>query len=242
MQARSNPKPITGFSRFLLDLAASISVLFAFVSVTGLILLCTYIGEPKQPESPNHGFLIAIFAGASFLTIWLTIFLVKRLKNSDQTRFDTRQASPFVCARCQHEAPVKELSFDKHIASSTGKNHTTFKGSFCKPCAASVFWEFTSTTFFLGWWSMVSCIVTPVTLSVNIVSYLRSLCMNITPRLSPPVLTEEAVALLKPQQNRILEALQSKKSLEPLSREIAEISGVSPGQAYLFIGSLNTSV
>ncbi len=47
----------------------------------------------------------------------------------------------------------------------------SIRGNLCEECARTHFNEYTLTTLFLGWWGVISCIMTPFILIGNILSY-----------------------------------------------------------------------
>ncbi len=55
------------------------------------------------------------------------------------------------------------------------------EGHLCKSCIHKHFWEMTTTTLFLGWWGIISFIVTPFFLLSNIGQYLLCLGMPSVP-------------------------------------------------------------
>ena len=58
------------------------------------------------------------------------------------------------------------------------RSHKSIKGYLCKECISSNFWSFTLTTVILGWWGVISFIVTPFMLINNIFRYLSSFGME----------------------------------------------------------------
>jgi hypothetical protein len=51
--------------------------------------------------------------------------------------------------------------------------YRTLKGTFCKPCIAHYFWEYSLVTLALGWWGVISFILTPLMLISNLFYFLR---------------------------------------------------------------------
>jgi hypothetical protein len=75
------------------------------------------------------------------------------------------------CKLCLEERPTAPVAFGQHIGVVLVRFHRKFDGELCKPCAGTVFGQFTSTTLLLGWWGLLSCVITPVVLLQNVVSY-----------------------------------------------------------------------
>ncbi len=119
----------------------------------------------------------------------------------------------------------------------------SIRGRFCKKCFMSKFWEFTLITFFLGWWGIISLCVTPFVLINNIVMLCRSFSVGPRPAdAALPRLQEEHARLLKPVQESATRRLEAGEDAVALARDIAQQTGVTPGQAYLFLGALAASM
>jgi len=46
------------------------------------------------------------------------------------------------------------------------------EGNLCKTCIRKIFWEYTLVTLFVGWWGVISFIVTPFYIVSNVCQYM----------------------------------------------------------------------
>jgi hypothetical protein len=79
-----------------------------------------------------------------------------------------------LCESCLRAAPTKQVEFYQNIGALVMRFHKTLKGNLCRQCIDKYFWEYTLYTLFLGWWGVISFIVTPIFLVNNVVRYLGS--------------------------------------------------------------------
>jgi hypothetical protein len=78
------------------------------------------------------------------------------------------------CKVCGLEAPVKYVNFSQNIGMLFARSSSNVSGNLCRRCIKKYFKAFTLTTFFLGWWGLISCLITPFILVSNIYNYLRA--------------------------------------------------------------------
>jgi hypothetical protein len=76
------------------------------------------------------------------------------------------------CDACGVKSPTKYAAFHQHIGAVVLMFHRRYSGNFCRECIDTVFRRTTLTTLGLGWWGMISMIVTPFVLVHNVVRYL----------------------------------------------------------------------
>lgn len=93
-----------------------------------------------------------------------------------------RQFSSACCKRCGNYAPVRNTGFHRHIGMIVLMHHSQIETLLCRRCADEIFWQYTLTTLFLGWWGMISFFITPFILVYNVVRYLGVLSL---PKPSP---------------------------------------------------------
>ncbi len=104
-----------------------------------------------------------------------------------------------ICQACGVEAPTKYVSFHQNIGALVMRFSKSIQGKLCKSCIHGQFWSMTATTLFLGWWGVISLIVTPFFLLNNMGRYLFCLVMPGVPRgATAPSLTDEALARITP--------------------------------------------
>jgi len=75
------------------------------------------------------------------------------------------------CDSCGVRAPTKYAAFHQHIGAIVLMFHQRYRGNLCRDCIDNVFRRTTLTTLGLGWWGMISMIVTPCVLIHNVVRY-----------------------------------------------------------------------
>jgi hypothetical protein len=79
------------------------------------------------------------------------------------------------CRLCGAEAPTRYVVFYQNIGMVFLRVHRTVEGHLCKPCIHRSFWEFTAITLFLGWWGVISLVMTPFLLLNNVARYVGCL-------------------------------------------------------------------
>lgn len=81
------------------------------------------------------------------------------------------------CQVCGREVPTAKIHLMQNIGMLVARSSKTLAGDVCRPCGMSAFKSMTLTTLFLGWWGVISLVLTPVFLIANIVAWssLRSL-------------------------------------------------------------------
>ena len=106
----------------------------------------------------------------------------------------------------------------------------------CKRCIRKYFWEFTLINFTLGWWGMISIIVTPFFILNNVIRFLCCLGLAPVPEgATAPELTDKAIEMLDPHGAEIFQRLGDGEKLELIAEDVAPRAGVTPGQIMLFV-------
>src|SRR5580704_16268081 len=82
------------------------------------------------------------------------------------------KGNPMVCKGCGIDAPTKYVEFYQNIGMFFYRQSTEFKGDLCRTCIGKYFQSYTLTTLFLGWWGLISFVVTPFLLLNNVIRYL----------------------------------------------------------------------
>ena len=141
-----------------------------------------------------------------------------------------------ICQVCGVEAPTRHVEFHQNIGALVVRFSKSVRGQLCKSCINRHFWSMTGTTLVLGWWGLISLIVTPIFLVNNVVRYLLSLGMpSVPPGASPPTLTPEAVERIKPYYADLVARLNGGEPLFTAASAIAGPARVTPGQVVLFV-------
>jgi hypothetical protein len=78
------------------------------------------------------------------------------------------------CASCGLEAPTKDVTLYQNIGMLMLRRSATVKGSLCKPCIDSYFWNYTLVNLTLGWWGLISLVLTPIFIVNNLVQFIGS--------------------------------------------------------------------
>src|SRR4051794_38635381 len=127
-----------------------------------------------------------------------------------------------ICQACGVEAPTRYVSFHQNIGGLVVRFSKSLQGRLCKNCIHKHFWSMTGTTFFLGWWGMISFVITPFFLLNNVIRYATCLTMKPVPvGAEPPVLTEEAVEPIRPHAQQLFDRLGNGEELGVVAGEIA---------------------
>src|SRR5260370_7109377 len=104
-----------------------------------------------------------------------------------------------MCQSCGIEATTRYVEFYQNIGALVMRFHKSIKGNLCKRCIHKRFWEFTGTCLLLGWWGMISLVVTPIFILNNVGRYLVCLGMSAAPPdPAPPQLTHHPIHLISP--------------------------------------------
>src|SRR5690242_4244734 len=67
-----------------------------------------------------------------------------------------------LCQSCGLERATKDVTLHQNIGMLMMRRSQTIKGSLCKPCIDSYFWRFLVVSATLGWWGLISLIMTPI--------------------------------------------------------------------------------
>ena len=148
-------------------------------------------------------------------------------------------ARGIICHSCGVEAPSKYVEFYQNIGLLVMRMQKSACGYMCKRCVSKHFWSFTGINLTLGWWGIVSLIVTPFFVLNNIIRYLTCLGLEpVPPNAMSPQLTDDAVRKLEPHIPEIVQRLNRNEPLETIATSIARLAGVTPGQVVLIVAAL----
>lgn len=86
-----------------------------------------------------------------------------------------------MCQCCGVEAETKYVAFYQNIGMLIMRQSRSIEGELCKSCINEHFWRFTAINVTLGWWGMISMIVTPFFILNNVGRYLFCLGMEPVP-------------------------------------------------------------
>jgi len=141
------------------------------------------------------------------------------------------------CQCCGIEAPTQKIAFYQNIGALVMRFSKSVEGNLCKNCIHKNFWKMTGTTLFLGWWGMISLIVTPLFLLNNTFRYLFALPMPpVPPDASFPQLTDKEREKIAPHLDKFFARLNEENvSFQEVAQEFADRIGVTPGQLLLAV-------
>jgi len=144
-----------------------------------------------------------------------------------------------LCQLCLVEAPTRRITFFQNIGALVMRFHRSVDAELCKSCIHRHFWKMSGITFFLGWWGVISMIVTPFFLLNNIVRYLGCLPMAAVPAAARRAELDAAViAKLDPHVPEIVGRLGAEEKLADIAADVAQKTGTSAGQIVLYMRAL----
>ena len=82
------------------------------------------------------------------------------------------------CEACGARTHTKYVEFYQNIGMLVLRTSKNVKGELCKPCINRYFWEFTLITAVVGWWGMISMVLTPIFLANNIFRFCTTIGMS----------------------------------------------------------------
>jgi hypothetical protein len=135
------------------------------------------------------------------------------------------------CRSCGQFATLREAEFGMNIGLLVARLPRTMHGPMCLPCIHQTFWWYTLITLFLGWWGIISFIVAPFILILNVFHYCRALLSRphlAEPAVSAPPPSEAILEKLRLCRQEMFQRLLKGESMEQVSEDIAERVGASP--------------
>jgi hypothetical protein len=78
------------------------------------------------------------------------------------------------CQICRSMRQTAQVTFHRNVGMLLARQNITLKGTMCKTCLKTKYWEFQGKGLLLGPWGMISLVVTPIYLITNTVSYLSA--------------------------------------------------------------------
>ena len=148
-----------------------------------------------------------------------------------------------ICQNCGIEAPTRHVAFYRNIGLLIMRMQASCQGDLCKRCIHRRFWSFTLVNLTLGWWGVISLIVTPVFVLNNLVRYIGCLGMPAPgPDAAKPQLTEAQATMLNPYASQILERLNQQEDLRAVAADIGSRVRISPATVILYTQALIQSI
>lgn len=141
-----------------------------------------------------------------------------------------------ICQACGVEAATEHVSFHQNIGLLVVRLSKSVSGDLCKSCIHKNFWSLTGATALMGWWGVISFIVTPFILLSNVIQYATCLRMEPVPAgAEPVVLTAQVAARIEPHADVLVYRLQQGTPLEDALQEAADRSGTSVADVKLYL-------
>jgi hypothetical protein len=78
------------------------------------------------------------------------------------------------CQACGVLAATRQVTLQQNIGALVVRFPRRVQGELCRTCIDGFFWRYTLTTFFLGWWGMISFVMTPIFIISNIVTFIST--------------------------------------------------------------------
>lgn len=143
------------------------------------------------------------------------------------------------CENCGCEAPTRYVSFHQNIGLLILRLYNGTTGNLCKRCINSTFWKYTAINLTLGWWGIISLILTPIFVIINLCYYIPCLTMAPpAPNAAPPQLTDDFFQRIAGHNDYLFQRLQQGENLQHLSQDVAMRAGVTPGQVALYVRAM----
>lgn len=146
------------------------------------------------------------------------------------------------CQACGVDAPTKYVSFHQNIGILVMRFYEGVEGNLCRSCVNGYFWRYTLVNLTIGWWGLISLIITPFFVLNNIFYYIPTLGMEGVPEgAGPPELTERDIQTLVPFTQRMIDRLNADEPLESVVHDVAMQSNTTPAKVFLYLRTLASS-
>lgn len=140
-----------------------------------------------------------------------------------------------ICQSCGIEAPCKYTEFYQNIGAFVLRFHSSVKGNLCKNCIHKHFWKTTAINATLGWWGVISFVVTPFFMLNNIIRYIAAAGLKpVPPGAAPPVVTTDVAHTLATHWQNIVDRVNAGEDLGSVCRDVASRTATTPGQVLCY--------
>lgn len=143
------------------------------------------------------------------------------------------------CQKCGVDGPTRSVSFHQNIGLLFMRLYNGTQGNLCKPCIHKTFWTYTAVNLTIGWWGIISLILTPIFVVMNTVQYLMCLGME-SPAVgaTAPQLNDTFFQRIEPHTDYLIRRMQEGGNFQHVAEDVAARAGVTPGQVALFVQAL----
>jgi len=79
------------------------------------------------------------------------------------------------CQVCGNMRMIKYVVFRRNVGMLFERQTYSLQAALCRSCMHTSFWEYTYKNLLLGWWGMISALITPIYFLFNLVVYTTAL-------------------------------------------------------------------
>ena len=79
------------------------------------------------------------------------------------------------CQVCGSMRETKYVAFHRNVGMLFQRQTYSIKLNMCRSCIHKTFWEYTFKNLVLGWWGLISVVVTPIYFVMNLFVYVTAL-------------------------------------------------------------------
>ncbi len=159
------------------------------------------------------------------------------------------------CQMCRVQAPTMYVEFHHNIGALVMRFHYATRAYLCKDCIQRAFWRHMALDLTLGWWGIVSFVMTPIFAVMNVVQYSKTRSLPPVPAgaarvpLGVPLaaqtampLPQDAMARIQPYHSWIVQWLQAGHPASAIAADIAPRAGVAPAQVMQYMAGMGVPV
>jgi hypothetical protein len=133
------------------------------------------------------------------------------------------------CDFCGARGPVTQVHYRQNTGMLVMRQSKEWAGNACRECGMSWFWKTMLHNLFLGWWGMISLIVTPIFILMNLGSMVKVLGL--------PKAQVAARAQLE-EHSDYARNLLATKDRATVIEQLVRVSGASETEVYAFVEAL----
>lgn len=156
------------------------------------------------------------------------------------------------CHVCGANAPTEEVALRQNIGMLVMRQAKSVEGALCKRCIDSHFWPFTITTLVVGWFGVISMIVAPIYIVINVYHFARTRSLPeaygarssskharaSAPSPAAPTVPPAAAQRLAPFEQELRARIGGGEDFADVTFDVAKKAGVTAAQAEAYAESL----
>ena len=146
------------------------------------------------------------------------------------------------CCVCGCNGPTRYVEFYQNIGALVMRFYKEVRGNLCKRCINEHFCKFTLTTLCVGWFGMISMILTPIFIINNVVRFLGTVGMKTGDEVAvarsdhpTKTLSKDIILKLNSFRDELQQRLEAGEDLDKITMNIGPRAGVSAMQVELYI-------